>query len=505
MKRLSVLLVAALSGYISLGQIIAWVRLANNANENRPTVFAFVLGFFLLGLACGALGVQRASQARSGDAPKRLAVLLLLAAAILYLAPPLIAWTLTLSATYGLRLLYMGTAGSALFMGAVLPWLGRWGRDGDPSAESAPMAVYLVWIAGATVGPLLTSFILLDLYSIEHNMLLLAGLALLLTQIVLFDAPISTVPKTLAYVALFSSLGLMFSAHGTLYTSFIDKFHDRENYSPRYPYKYLLQNRTGIIGTGNSGILYNNGIYDGRFNTDPVKDVNMISRAYMLAALHPRPQKVLMIGLGSASWARVIANHQRVKELDIVEVNPGYLQIIRHYPQTASILDDPKARIHLDDGRRWLRRHPHRRFDAILINASFNWRGHSSHLLSQEMMQLCRLHLEEGGVLYFNATDSEDAAYTAAQTYRHVARYLNCIAASDRPFAMGPAERRRNLKLFSWGGITTLDERARGVLDRLAGANLADRSDELSRRHGLQLVTDDNMATEFKSQGPGLW
>ena len=67
--------------------------------------------------------------------------------------------------------------------------------------------------------------------------------------------------------------------------------------------------------------------------------------------------------------------------MDIVEINPGYLQLIADYPMVSSLLRNPKVRIYVDDGRRWLVAHPDARYDLVLMNTSFHWRDHSTNLV----------------------------------------------------------------------------------------------------------------------------
>jgi hypothetical protein len=49
-----------------------------------------------------------------------------------------------------------------------------------------------------------------------------------------------------------------------------------------------------------------------------------------------------MIGLASGSWAQVVVNLPHVKELTVVEINPGYVEIIRRHPEAAWLLVDPR-------------------------------------------------------------------------------------------------------------------------------------------------------------------
>ena len=67
------------------------------------------------------------------------------------------------------------------------------------------------------------------------------------------------------------------------------------------------------------------GVYEGVINVDLVRDPNLVVRAYALAALHPHPRRVLMIGLSSGSWAQAIAHLPGLERLVVAEINPGYL------------------------------------------------------------------------------------------------------------------------------------------------------------------------------------
>src|ERR1041385_9202333 len=121
-------------------------------------------------------------------------------------------------------------------------------------------------------------------------------------------------------------------------------------------------------------------MYDGMFNVDPISNSNGIRRAYMVAALHPNPQAVLEIGLASGSWSRVLMAYPAVKSITIVEINPGYLDLVRQYEPQRDLLTASNVQINIDDGRRWLMRHPEAKFDFILQNTTWHWRDHITNL-----------------------------------------------------------------------------------------------------------------------------
>src|SRR5207248_3242918 len=194
---------------------------------------------------------------------------------------------------------------------------------------------------------------------------------------------------------------VFFAIHSGVYYDFLEKLHFQTHYDPSLHYKYLVENRSGIVSvmqdfSGLSDTVYGGAIYDGNFNVDPWLDSNGITRAYLIAALHNQPKRILEIGLASGSWSRVLAAYQPVEHITSIEINPGYLQLISHYPDAAPLLSDPKRTIHIDDGRRWLLRHADEKFDFILQNTTFHWRDHATNLLSVEYFQLCKSHLNPG-------------------------------------------------------------------------------------------------------------
>jgi hypothetical protein len=293
--------------------------------------------------------------------------------------------------------------------------------------------------------------------------------------------------------------------HGGFYAHVLEMTHFGSKYSSARDYKHLVQNRSGILAVkpdGRGDVIYGGGAYDGRFSTDPVGNSNGIRRVFMLAALHPRPAEVLEIGLSSGSWAKVVASHAEVRKLDIVEINPGYPELIRRYPEHRSILSDPKIALHFDDGRRWLRRNRGARFDVILMNTTFHWRSNSTNVLSREFLELAKAHLRPGGIVYYNTTGSPDVIRTAAAVFRHVAVFSTFVAAGDSPFDLDRGQRAANLLKFARPGggplLDTLDPAGRKAWREMAEADLPDLSAAYRARRDLGVITDDNMLTEFK-------
>jgi spermidine synthase len=276
----------------------------------------------------------------------------------------------------------------------------------------------------------------------------------------------------------------------------------------------VVENRSGIITVTEDGTVFGHGMYDGRFNTDLKHDTNGIVRPYALNLFHPAPRNVLMIGLSSGSWAQVLASNPDVASLTIVEINPGYRTLIAKTPQVASVLTNPKVTIVTDDGRRWLRANPSRHFDAIVSNTTWYFRANVTNLLSFEFLELIHHHLNPGGILFYNTTDSDRAQRTGCLAFAHGARFLNHMVVSETPIAWNFQRWRRTLEAYHIDGRPVFDlarDQDRTQLDQLISweGSLAPGEAQnktqpiepcpyiLARTAGMRPITDDNMGSEW--------
>jgi spermidine synthase len=274
----------------------------------------------------------------------------------------------------------------------------------------------------------------------------------------------------------------------------------------------IVENRNGIITVAADGTVFGNGMYDGHFNTELMHDNNGIVRPYALSLFHPAPHNVLMIGLSSGSWAQVIANNPDVASLTAVEINPGYLSLIAKEPDVASLLTNLKVSIVTDDGRRWLRANPARRFDAIISNTTWHFRANTTNLLSVEFLGLVKSHLNPGGVFFYNTTDSLRAQRTGCLAFADGARFLNHMVVSQTPIQWDFERWRRTLAAYRIDGRPVFDltrDEDRAALDGLvtqqtnvaSGTELTPIepcSSILARTAGKQPITDDNMGSEWR-------
>ena len=502
------LALAFLSGTIALSYEILWYRAFSFMSGSSADTFGLLLGSYLLGLALGAVGVRRlfgAGGDAAASAQKRMLFGLTVAANVLgYLLVPLLGLLAVRGWTWKAALPLVGVAAAGL--GTVLPLAAHLFIAPDARAGRRVSYLYLANIAGSTLGSLLTGFVLLDRCSLGGIHLFLLYLGLGMALLVLF---LDRGPRRRRGGILLGSLAVVAGVVGTApFGGVYERLQLKSAYVPGYRCSHVVETKSGVITVNEKGQIFGGGIYDGAYNTGLEDDKNTIIRCYALAGLRAATKDVLMIGLSSGSWATVIANSPGVERFTIVEINPGYLALLSEYPDVAGLLRNPKVRIEIDDGRRWLVRNRDRRFDAIVANATFHWRSNATNLLSEEFLQLVRSRLNPGGYYYYNTTESARVLKTGCTTFPYALKIGGFLAVSDAPLELDPERLRDRLFDYPRAGKTVLDRgspgdqaRSTAVIDRLRGM-LKSRTEVLAGiPAGARLVTDDNMGTEW-GEGP---
>jgi spermidine synthase len=512
------MLIAGVAGFIALGFEIEWFRVLALGSSDRAPAFALLLSTYLSGIAAGSYLTEKFTAKRSsGAVVNALGLLLLGAGALSVYLPPLVAQlSFKNSPLMNSAPLFFVTAG---LLGAVLPLLCRLAVSADRESGRRVSLIYVSNILGSTLGSLVVGFVVMDHFGMQQVALQLGILAALSGTFVLFFSArraglsfswkLATVPVAFAAVLL--------SAH------FYTNLFGRLIFGPRAAevgyLAHVVENRSGVIAVTQDGSVMGGGVYDGAFNIDPLNDVNGVSRAYAVSLFHPSPGRMLMIGLSSGSWAQILANHPQAEQLDIVEINPGYLPLIEQYAAVRSLVRNPKVHIYIDDGRRWLLAHPEAHYDFIVANTSYYWRDHSSVLLSSDFLRLVQSHLNPGGFFYYNATGSPDVMVTGLHVFGYGVRVLNFLMVSDSPITPDIDRWFRVLSSYRIDGKPVFaadNARAQTVL--AAYKALADTMHEPPRAVGLEagdvlaarvgprhIITDDNMGAEWGKEFSAIW
>ncbi len=115
--------------------------------------------------------------------------------------------------------------------------------------------------------------------------------------------------------------------------------------------------------------------------------------------LHPRPERVLVIGLGSGVTAGAVGQHPVVREIDVVELEPAVVEASRFFIHlNRGILRDPRLRLVIGDGRNFILASP-KKYDVIVSEPSNPWMAGVANLFSREFYRLARQRLADGGMM----------------------------------------------------------------------------------------------------------
>jgi spermidine synthase len=506
------MLIAALSGFVALSYEILWYRAFSLATGGTAPIFAFVLGAYLYGLAAGsflARAISRRIRPQSHALGTAVGSFILGANAAGFLVLPAAA----LACSQGQCLAALpGVAIAAGLLGAVLPLACHAAIPPDDRVGIGLSRVYAANIVGSVGGTLLTGYILLEYLPMRNVAVVLLLVGTLVAALPVINQVARPGWVTAWAAVLIAGALLLIASTRPVFDTLFERLIYRDNYRQDVRFARSVENRAGVINIMPSGRVFGGGVYDGYARVDLVHDPNLLSRIAAVPAFHQPPRRVLMIGLSMGAWAQVVANMPSVESLTIVEINPGYLRLIPEYPQVASLLDNPKVKIVVDDGRRWLLRNPAEKFDLIVANVTFHWREHATNLLSLEFMQLVRAHLVAGGAYFYNATFSPEAYRTGLTSFRYGLRVVGFLAVSDRPLIFRPDVFASTLSTIRVDGRPLLDPRIpaeRMRLEELTAAMTRPGTPEspavfedgaalLARLGEGPVVTDDNMAVEWR-------
>ena len=507
--------VAGASGFIALSYEILWYRLFAFVSKGKPAAFGVLLGAYLLGIALGSFGARwlcrRTADGTAGvggPTARALSLCLLAGNVVSFLVAPATGWFATLGHWHwALGVVALAT----ILLGAVLPLTSHLAIVADDAAGARLSYLYLCNILGSCLGSLGTGFVAMDHGTTMQIAVVIACLGFALAGGVRLAVDPSS--RSLAWKAAPSAVATLAVLAGS-HAAF-DQLYERllrgKDFTADEHFLETVENRSGLIHVTADEQVYGGGAYDGALNVSLVHDKNLIFRAFAVSYLHPHPRRMLMIGLASGSWATVLAASPGLEHLTIIEINPGYLEIIARHPDVAGILADPKVDIQIDDGRRWLLAHPDERFDVIVMNTTWHWRANITNLLSREFFALVKSHMTQGGLFYLNSTGSLDVCKTVMSSFPSTFRVSNFYAASDRAILPDPSTWKPLLESYRIGGAPVLDlatAEGRATEARLVrfmqprGLESDVDSDDgvRARCASGEVITDDNMRSEWRSE-----
>jgi spermidine synthase len=136
---------------------------------------------------------------------------------------------------------------------------------------------------------------------------------------------------------------VLIGAHHPLFNHVYERLFYKDEAPRNPPFAEVVETRGGVVAVTRERKVFGGGAYDGMIETEMVTDPNLLVRAYALGAMHPRPARILVIGLGTGAWATALLQLPGVEHLTAVEINDGYLPIMARHPEVRGVLSDPRV------------------------------------------------------------------------------------------------------------------------------------------------------------------
>jgi spermidine synthase len=439
----------ALSGLTALGAEVVWTRLLSLMLGATVYTFSIILAVFLAGLGIGSS--VGSLLARSIDRPRTALgwCQILLAGAVAWtaytIAHSLPYWpinpSLSMSPWFTFQL------DLARSMWAVLPAACLWGasfplalaavasRGQDPGRLVG--GVYAANTIGAIIGALGFSLLVIPLAGSQGAQQLLIGLSVLAALLVFAPAlsasrgstPVGGEPNrpmlrfangiALAAVAALALLLVQSVAVApwglTAYGRFMATYRDR--LAPKITAEKDVPSSGGpadtyctYMGEGLNGsvavTLKTDGIRSfhsaGKVQaSNEPRDMRLQRMLGHISALaHPEPKSVLVVACGAGVTAGSFIPHPSVKRIVICDIEPLVPKNVAPMfkVENYDVVNDPRVEIVKDDGRHFIRT-TKEKFDIITSDPIDPWVKGCAALNTVEYYEMCKAHLNPGGVV----------------------------------------------------------------------------------------------------------
>ncbi|MBN1596644.1 fused MFS/spermidine synthase [candidate division FCPU426 bacterium] len=355
-------------------------------------VWSALITVTLLALAAGYwLGGRWADALRR---PEYLYLAILLAAAFTLLIPVWRNPFLTFASGFGVRSgVLVGSAllfGMPLFLlGMVSPYATKLFTDQFEKLGSRVGLLYAVSTLGSFIGTLTMGFYLIPTFRLS-TILVALGLTLLFLP--------------LLYFLLLRSrrwpLFMLVVALAALFTYFFPRAPERQSINARLKVIHKTTSFYGeikVLEVGNKKhVLLVDGVTqsgdDFKTHTSMPPYVEDMSNA--IARYHPQARTAVVLGLGGGNVIHSLL--ARGFTVEVVEIDKKIIKVATTYFG----IDPDKVKIHLDDGRRFVR-HCQNKYDVIVLN-TFNGESAPSHMLTREFFQEAKRLLNDQGIATLN-------------------------------------------------------------------------------------------------------
>jgi spermidine synthase len=227
--------------------------------------------------------------------------------------------------------------------------------------------------------------------------------------------------------------------------------------------------------------------------------------------LHPRPERVVNIGLGGGTTLSAVTAHPEPREIVLVELDPLVVEATGTWFADASrhALQDPRVRVVVDDGRSFIERGTDR-FDVIVSEPPNIWVSGVSGLFTSEFYRAAHKRLRPGGILCqwlplyeLSEADFATALATISTEFKHLAVWTNSsvalVVASSEPLPLGPPAIPRQLPAAVAADLETVGVTPSQIDAFLAQPDFDETVIARLQAEARDLNLDDRPVLEFRS------
>ncbi|HEY5658200.1 MAG TPA: fused MFS/spermidine synthase, partial [Myxococcota bacterium] len=407
-RQCSALLGAAcLAGFALLALEVVWFRFLSLFVLNHAVSFALILGTVLAGIALGGLAAA-AWLARDVTAHRFTPLVAWSAGALCilcYAAFPLVLRPFLDDAfPWSLRIAGLGAplvVPTCFASGAFFTLLGARLHASLPSEIAAAGALTFANTVGAALGSLAGGFLLLPLLGMERSILLLAAGYGAIGALLLAGAGMPRRAGA-AGAALFAACLACFPLGA------MQRYVQTPVQRLGSPGDRIVEVREGLgetilyVASDELGATASHRMFTNAYS---MSSTAFFARRYMKlyvylpVALHPAPRRALLISYGVGSTAKALTDSAEFESIDVVDISKDVLELNRIvFPDPAEHpLQDPRVRVHIEDGRYFLQTTT-RQFDVITGEPPPPDMAGVVNLYTREYFALMRTRLAPGGI-----------------------------------------------------------------------------------------------------------
>ena len=250
---------------------------------------------------------------------------------------------------------------------------------------------------GSALGAITASVAVGEVFGVQRTFLVVAFLSAAMAALaILVSRPRSA--STVAFAALpASAVALM----AVLMPPAMPRSMILASVGPRHQvFVHYEEARTGTVSVIENQInlerqLLMNGVNE--VTTRLVHDQSFKALGHLAPLLHPNPKQGVMICLGAGISAGAALAHP-LERLDVIDLSSAVQRGARHFAtENNDVLDDPRFRLHIGDGRQFLL-NTQDRYDVAIIDSTHPKAVDSWILYTLEFYELVRDRLGEGGI-----------------------------------------------------------------------------------------------------------